>query len=121
MRQAVHQNYEASVSGGSKNTTVYSSLGYQKQEGLVENSSMERYSGRFNVQQKIGQRGEAGANLMFSQVNQEMNEERTSSINPFYCMAVATPPPTRYLTRMVLRQYLSRDERKSFAGYAYRL
>ena len=92
MRQAVHQNYEASVSGGSENTTVYSSLGYQKQEGLVENSSMERYSGRFNVQQKIGKRGEAGANLMFSQVNQEMNEERTSSINPFYCMAVATPP-----------------------------
>ena len=90
MRQAVHQNYE--VSGGSENTTVYSSLGYQKQEGLVENSSMERYSGRFNVQQKIGKRGEAGANLMFSQVNQEMNEERTSSINPFYCMAVATPP-----------------------------
>ena len=41
MRQAVHQNYEASVSGGSENTTVYSSLGYQKQEGLVENSSME--------------------------------------------------------------------------------
>ena len=36
MRQAVHQNYEASVSGGSENTTVYSSLGYQKQEGLVE-------------------------------------------------------------------------------------
>ena len=92
MRQAVHQNYEASVSGGSENTTVYSSLGYQKQEGLVENSSMERYSGRFNVQQKIGKRGEAGANLMFSQVNQEMNEERTSSINPFYCMAVSTPP-----------------------------
>lgn len=92
MRQAVHQNYEASISGGSENTTVYSSLGYQKQEGLVENSSMERYSGRFNVQQKIGKRGEAGANLMFSQVNQEMNEERTSSINPFYCMAVATPP-----------------------------
>ena len=92
MRRAVHQNYEASVSGGSENTTVYSSLGYQKQEGLVENSSMERYSGRFNVQQKIGKRGEAGANLMFSQVNQEMNEERTSSINPFYCMAVATPP-----------------------------
>lgn len=92
MRQAIHQNYEASVSGGSENTTVYSSLGYQKQEGLVENSSMERYSGRFNVQQKIGKRGEAGANLMFSQVNQEMNEERTSSINPFYCMAVATPP-----------------------------
>lgn len=92
MRRAVHQNYEASISGGSENTTVYSSLGYQKQEGLVENSSMERYSGRFNVQQKIGKRGEAGANLMFSQVNQEMNEERTSSINPFYCMAVATPP-----------------------------
>lgn len=92
LRRAVHQNYEASVSGGNEQTTVYSSLGYQKQEGLVENSALERFSGRFNLRQQIGKRAQAGANIMFSQINQEMNEERTSSINPFYCMAVATPP-----------------------------
>lgn len=92
LRRAVHQNYEASVSGGNEQTTVYSSLGYQKQEGLVENSALERFSGRFNLRQQIGKRAQAGANIMLSQINQEMNEERTSSINPFYCMAVATPP-----------------------------
>lgn len=92
LRKATHQNYEASISGGTDKTRVYTSLGYQKQEGLVENSSLERISARLNINQKIGKRGEVGANMMFSQMNQEMNEERTSSINPFYCMAVATPP-----------------------------
>lgn len=44
---------------------------------------------------------------MFSQVNQEMNEERTSSINPFYCMAVATPPSYPVFNDDgFLRQYL---------------
>lgn len=92
LRKATHQSYEASISGGTASTRVYSSLGYQKQEGLVENSSLERISARLNINQKIGKRGEVGANMMFSQMNQEMNEERTSSINPFYAIAVATPP-----------------------------
>lgn len=92
LRRATQQNYEASVSGGNDKTRVYSSLGYQKQEGLVENSSLERISARLNINQKIGKRGEVGANMMYSQMNQEMNEERTSSINPFYVIAVAAPP-----------------------------
>lgn len=92
LRKATHQSYEASVSGGTDNTRAFTSLGYQKQEGLVENSSLERISARLNLTQKVGKRGEVGANMMFSQMNQEMNEERTSSINPFYCIAVATPP-----------------------------
>ena len=33
-----------------------------------------------------------GANVMFSQLNQEMNEERGSSINPFLCVALNTTP-----------------------------
>lgn len=92
MRTATHQGYEASVSGGSDKTTFYLSLGFDRQEGLVENSNLDRYSVRLNVTQKIGSRGEAGANMMFSQMVQEMNEERGSSINPFLCVALNTTP-----------------------------
>ena len=35
--------------------------------------------------QKVGRYGEVGANMMFTQMNQEMNEERGSAINVFVC------------------------------------
>lgn len=92
MRTAHHQSYEASISGGNDKTTVYSSLGFTRQEGLVENSNLDRYTARLNVTQKVGSRGEMGANIMFSQLNQEMNEERGSSINPFLCVALTATP-----------------------------
>ena len=83
LRTATHQSYEASVSGGNDRSTFYASLGYNSQEGLAKNSSLDRYSARLNMTQKVGKYGEVGANMMFSQMNQEMNEERGSSINPF--------------------------------------
>ncbi len=92
LRTAVQQNYEASVSGGNQKSTYYLSLGYTNQEGLAKNSSLERYSARLNLTQKVGKIAEVGANMMFSQMNQEMNEERGSSINPFLCVAGTLNP-----------------------------
>ena len=92
LRTAIHQNYEASVSGGNERTTFYASLGYNSQEGLAKNSSLDRYSARLNMSQKVGKYGEVGANVMFTQMNQEMNEERGSSINPFLDIAMLMNP-----------------------------
>lgn len=91
-RTAIQQEYEISASGGNDKATYYTSLGYNSQEGLVENSSLERYSARLNMTQKVHKRGEIGANMMFTQIVQEMNEERGSSINPFLCAAVTMTP-----------------------------
>lgn len=44
LRTAIQQDYEASVSGGNEKTTFYASLGYNSQEGLAKNSSLDRYS-----------------------------------------------------------------------------
>lgn len=92
LRTAHNQNYEVSASGGNERTTFYSSLGFNRQEGLVENSSLDRYSARLNVTQKVGSRAEIGGNMMFTQMSQEMNEERGSNINPFLCVAVSATP-----------------------------
>lgn len=92
LRTAIHQNYEASVSGGNERTTFYASLGYNSQEGLAKNSSLDRYSARLNMSQKVGKYTEVGANVMFTQMNQEMNEERGSSINPFLDVAMLMNP-----------------------------
>lgn len=91
-RTAVHQNYEASVSGGNERTTFYASLGYDSQEGLAKNSSLDRYSARLNMTQKLWDIAEVGGNFMFTQLNQELNEERTSAINPYFCSAVTMNP-----------------------------
>lgn len=91
-RTAMNQNYEVAVSGGNEKTTFYSSLGYNSQEGLVANSNLDRYSARLNMNQKVGSRAEVGANMMFTQLNQEMNEERGSAINPFLCAAITMTP-----------------------------
>ena len=92
IRTAHNQNYEVSASGGNERTTFYASLGFNRQEGLVENCSLDRYSARLNMTQKIGSRAEVGGNMMFTQMNQEMNEERGSNINPFLCVAVSATP-----------------------------
>ena len=105
LRTAMHQSYEASVSGGNDRSTFYASLGYNNQEGLAKNSSLDRYSARLNMTQKVGKYGEVGANMMFSQMNQEMNEERGSSINPFLCVAMTMTPS------MVVR-----DEEGNYVG-----
>ncbi len=48
-----YQKYGASVSGGNKNTTYLLSLGYQKNPGTLENTSMERYNIRANIETRI--------------------------------------------------------------------
>lgn len=87
LRTAMQQNYEASVSGGNAKGTYYLSIGYNNQEGLAKNSNLDRYSARLNLTHKVGKIAEVGANMMFSQMNQDMNEERGSAINPFLCVA----------------------------------
>ncbi len=92
LRTATQQSYEASVSGGGQKTTYYASLGYNKQEGLAKNSGLERFSARLNMTRKVAKFSEVGVNMMFSRLNQELNEERTSAINPFYDVAVTMNP-----------------------------
>lgn len=93
------------MSGGNEKTTFYASLGYNSQEGLAKNSSLDRYSARLNMTQKVGRYGEVGANMMFTQMNQEMNEERGSSINPYLCVAMTMTP-----------SMLVRDEAGNYVG-----
>ena len=50
---AFYQKYGVNVSGGSKNTTYLLSLGYQNNPGTLDNTSMDRYNIRANIETKI--------------------------------------------------------------------
>jgi iron complex outermembrane receptor protein len=51
-RQAITQNHNLGLSGGTKNLSYFGSLGLQEQEGIIRNSDLKRYSGRININQK---------------------------------------------------------------------
>ena len=52
-RTALTQNYNLTLSGGADKLTYYASFGAQRQEGIIRNNSLDRYTGRFNATQKF--------------------------------------------------------------------
>ncbi len=52
-RQAITQNYNLAFSGGADKLTYYASFGVQRQQGILKNSSLDRYTGRINASQKF--------------------------------------------------------------------
>ena len=63
-RNALMQQYELSVSGGSENTRYTFSGSYTSQDGIVLNTDYERFSFRTNVSSKIADCLNVGMSLM---------------------------------------------------------
>lgn len=53
-RQGLSQNYELNMSGGSEQTRYFLSMAYFDQEGTDLRSRLQRYTMRFNFDQKVG-------------------------------------------------------------------
>lgn len=62
-RKGLITNHQASVSGGSENSTYYASIGYLNHKGVISLSKLERISARLNLTQKITKIFEFGINL----------------------------------------------------------
>lgn len=65
-REAITQNHNIGVSGGTSNTQYRFSVNYMNQEGIMINSGMERIGGRMNITQKLSNKVKLGANMMGS-------------------------------------------------------
>jgi iron complex outermembrane receptor protein len=52
-RTALTQNYNVTLSGGANKLVYYASFGAQRQEGIIRNNSLDRYTGRFNATHKF--------------------------------------------------------------------
>jgi iron complex outermembrane receptor protein len=70
-RTALTIDHNLSLSGGADKLTYYASFGLQDQEGIIMNSSLKRYSGRMNVNQK----------LLKDRVNLEINLNAAQTVN----------------------------------------
>ncbi len=52
-RTAYSQQHQLALNGSSETSDYYVSLGYLEQEGLIKTNELDRYTGRFNFQQRL--------------------------------------------------------------------
>ncbi|MGI6793336.1 SusC/RagA family TonB-linked outer membrane protein [Bacteroides sp. KG68] len=65
-RTAVSHNHHMALSGGSDKMNYSASLSYSNQQGVIINSDLSRYQGRFNFSQRINKRIKIDANANFA-------------------------------------------------------
>ncbi len=76
-RTGSHQNYQVGVSGGNDRTTFYASLAYNKQEGILYDQGLERFTGNANLTHTFG-RFELQVTSQFSRLCQNKVNEYLS-------------------------------------------
>lgn len=52
-RKAITQEYNVAMNGGAEKFNYYGSFGMQRQQGILKNNNLDRYTGRFNATQKL--------------------------------------------------------------------
>ena len=81
------QEYNASFSGVTDRLNYYASVGYLNDGGMVNNSNMERYSARLNVDYQVKKWLKVGTNMSYTHVDSEQPSYGStwgSSGNVFY-------------------------------------
>lgn len=91
-RKGFHQNYEFSATGGDEKLKYYSSISYTNQEGVSYQSNLERVTGRLNVSYKIAPKLELAANLLYSEVQQDVSSEGSTYTSPLYSSRNSATP-----------------------------
>ena len=71
-RPAIIQNHELSVSGGNDKSTYFISGGYQKQDGILLNSSYERINFKTSISTRLARWVAIGTNVNFSYTKQDL-------------------------------------------------
>lgn len=82
---ATTQKYSLSVSGGSEKTKIFASTSYNREEGLLSNDNLNKYSLRLNIDQEIFSRAKMGftSNLTYQDRNQGVRNTFTKGLSSF--------------------------------------
>lgn len=63
------QEHNLSINGGTENTRIFSSFNYYDNESILRGSDFERFTARFNLTQKLGERFNLSLKTNLSQIN----------------------------------------------------
>ncbi|WP_298646518.1 TonB-dependent receptor [uncultured Proteiniphilum sp.] len=92
-RTGLNQNYQLSFSSGQKDMTYYLSGAYTSDEGIVPNSSFNRFTLRSNVENQIRSWLKIGANLSYSQTKEKTIPNNIGSNRAGVILAVINSAP----------------------------
>lgn len=83
--RATTQKYALSVSGGTQKTRIFASTSYGREEGLLENDNLDRYTLRLNIDQEINKYATIGftSNLTYTDRNRGVKNSYTKSLSAF--------------------------------------
>ncbi len=83
-RTAIYQNYDLSLSGATNNGNYYTSISYTNDQGRIRINDFDRFSGRLNINQKVGRHLEVGTNVSLSRSSKSgYNDSRNTGANLF--------------------------------------
>lgn len=106
-QQGYRQNYDLSISGGSKKTSYYYSLGYLDEQGYAIRSDYERFNTRLNIDFDVKDWLQIGANISASLVNSDIGTTNSATYsNPFRNARMTGPIYPVYLVDQATGDYI---------------
>jgi len=93
-RSALRQEYNVSINGGSDRSSLYASLGYLNEDGIIEYSSYDRISARLRADYQAKKWLKVSANAGYVHSNQESNPNMSTdlgSTNLMYYTSMIAP------------------------------
>lgn len=84
-KNAIRQEYEINLTGGTDKTKVFSSFGYLDEDGVLKETSFDRFSGRVGVEVEPKDWVKMGGNVSFAQTNTDiLGFDGSSTSNVWY-------------------------------------
>lgn len=98
---ALRTEHILSVSGGTKNTSYLVSMGYYKENGILQNTDFDRYSGRVNVDTQAKEWLKVGMNANFAHTDSDYQDfSGTTTSNVWYTAQFMAPVYPVYMKDM---------------------
>lgn len=92
LEPSLNNNIYMNVSGGDEVATYVLSLGYLKQEGMINNTDFSRFNTRFNSEIKFSKKFKVLANMSFMYGSKHLpNEGANSNLNPLLAALIKAP------------------------------
>ena len=89
---ALTHSHQVSVSGGTEQTKVYSSLNYMNQEGIIKGSNYNRFALRINGDQKLSKKLSLSASIAYSYGTQNTANSNADGGGAIAYTALVMPP-----------------------------
>lgn len=97
VKDATTSQHNFSVSGGNKDVTYYTGLGYTDQKGIILGSGLKRYTAKLNVDMNVSKKFKVGASVALSREIQKTPATETAYFNsPFVAAYLIRPDVPAY-------------------------